>query len=155
RLQGSRRCMKSTTGERTATLKIETKISSRTWPTDASAHASATATPTRRIVRIDMKTASSRRSVRSASAGGSGPLTLIGPSDTSRIGWGCSAVRRDVDEHLRDLRQLVAQARVDVVHRRRELVHAQAGVWVHLRGDHCLLGSDVDRVQLADLAHRR
>jgi hypothetical protein len=52
--------MASTTGARTAALKTATKISSRTWPIDASAQASATATPTSRIVRMEMNTASSR-----------------------------------------------------------------------------------------------
>jgi hypothetical protein len=60
RLHGRRRLMASTTGARTAALKTATKISSRTWPIDASAQASATATPTSRIVRMEMNTASSR-----------------------------------------------------------------------------------------------
>ena len=43
RLHGSLRSIASTTGERTAMLKIETKISSRTSPMETSAQARATA----------------------------------------------------------------------------------------------------------------
>ena len=58
RLQRSRRSIALTTGERTATLKMETKMTRRTFAIDASAHATATTPATSRIVRIDTETSS-------------------------------------------------------------------------------------------------
>jgi hypothetical protein len=63
RLQPSRSSIAVTTGERTATPKMETKITSRMLPIDASAHAMATAPATSRIVRIEIETSISPRPV--------------------------------------------------------------------------------------------
>ena len=63
RLQPNRRSIQVTTGKRTATLKTETKITSRTFAIDASAHAMATAPATSRIVRIEIETSTPRRPV--------------------------------------------------------------------------------------------
>ncbi len=74
RFQVSRRSIAPTTGERTATLKTETRISSRTSPIEASAQARATATLTSRIVRIGKKTSTSRRLVSPATEADSDPV---------------------------------------------------------------------------------
>ena len=75
RLQPSRRSIAVTTGERTATLKTETKITSRTFAIDASAHATATTPATSRIVRTDIETSTSDRRVRVPA--GDGSATII------------------------------------------------------------------------------
>jgi hypothetical protein len=56
-----RRSIPVANGERTATLKTETKMRSRTLLIDASAAPRATATAASRIVRIEIKTLTSRR----------------------------------------------------------------------------------------------
>src|SRR3954471_15143969 len=128
RFHRSFRSIRSTTGERTATLKIETKISRSTWPTEASAQARATATPTRRIVRIEMKTASSRLLV--PSAAGEEPEALIplfiptapdGDPAYGRARRGlaqgvATAVLGDVDEDLPHLGQFGPQAPIEPGH---------------------------------------
>ena len=63
RLQPNRRSIAVTTGERTATLKTETKITRRTFAIDASAHATATTPATSRIVRIEIETSTGAASV--------------------------------------------------------------------------------------------
>ena len=63
RLQPNRRSIAFTTGKRTATLKTETKIMSRTSATETSAHATATVAATSRIVRIDIEASTSGRPV--------------------------------------------------------------------------------------------
>jgi hypothetical protein len=63
RLQRSRRSIAVTTGESTATLKVDTKRTRRTLAMDVSAHATATTPATRRIVLTDSETSSSVRGV--------------------------------------------------------------------------------------------
>jgi hypothetical protein len=63
RLQPSRRSIAVTTGERTAMLKTETKMTSRTLAIDVSAHPMATRPATIRIVRVDTEISRSARSL--------------------------------------------------------------------------------------------
>ena len=63
RLQPNRRSIQVTTGKRTAVLKTETKTTSRTFAIDASAHATAATAATRRIVWIEIVTATLERPV--------------------------------------------------------------------------------------------
>jgi hypothetical protein len=63
RLQPKRRSIALTSGERTATLKSETKIMRRTFAIDASAQATAAMPATSRIVRIVIEIAIAGRSV--------------------------------------------------------------------------------------------
>ena len=90
RLQPNRRSIAVTTGERTATLKTETKITSRTFAIDASAHATATAPATSRIVRIDIETSTSRRPASLAPESGSAATICV----SYRTGWTTSPERR-------------------------------------------------------------
>ena len=78
RLQPSRRSIAPTTGDRTATLKMETKITRRMLPIEASAHAVTTAPAISRSVRIDIETSTSRRPVLLTSDGDS--AAVICPS---------------------------------------------------------------------------
>jgi hypothetical protein len=61
RLQWNRRSIKDATGNRTATLKTETKTMRRTFAIDANAHARATTPATSRIVWTEIETSSLRR----------------------------------------------------------------------------------------------
>jgi hypothetical protein len=74
RLQPSRRSIKDTTGNRTATLKAATKTTRRTFAIDATAHARATTPATSRIVWTDIETSSLRRPVSLAPEAGSAAL---------------------------------------------------------------------------------
>ena len=87
RLQRSRRSIALTTGERTATLKRETKMTRRTLAIDASAHATATTPAISRIVRIDTETSSWVR--RACPAGEEASPAVI-----------CSSVRSGVHDVL-------------------------------------------------------
>lgn len=62
-LQPNRSSIQVTTGERTAMLKIDTKIRSRTLPIEASADMTATATATSKSVLIDIETSTTERLV--------------------------------------------------------------------------------------------
>jgi hypothetical protein len=61
-LHRSRRSIAVTTGERTAMLNTETKMTSRTLAIDVSAHPTAMTPATRRIVRTDTEISSALRS---------------------------------------------------------------------------------------------
>jgi hypothetical protein len=63
RLQLRRRSIAVATGERTATLKTDTRMMSRTLPIDASANASATPPAARSSVRTEIATTTSGRPV--------------------------------------------------------------------------------------------
>jgi hypothetical protein len=77
RLQRSRRSIALTTGTSTAALKIETKITSRTFAIDTSAHAMATAPATRRIVGIEIEISTRARPAAVAREEGSPVLISV------------------------------------------------------------------------------
>ena len=74
RLQWNRCSIKDATGNRTATLKTETKIIRRTFAIDVNAHASATTAAMSRIVWTEIETSSLRRPVSPAPEEGSAAL---------------------------------------------------------------------------------
>jgi hypothetical protein len=80
RLQPHRRSIAVTTGERTATLKTETKMRRRTFAIDATAQAIATAPAISTIVRIDIEISMLRRPVPPPAREEDDPAALICPS---------------------------------------------------------------------------
>jgi hypothetical protein len=95
RLHPNRRSIALTTGERTATLKSDTRITRRMFAIDASAQAMATAPATNRIVWIEIETLISDReaapvrngAVRFTARGGSAPASAEpAPQEATRPG---------------------------------------------------------------------
>ena len=93
RLQPSRRSIAVATGERTATPKTETKMTSRTLLIDASDAPTATTSATNRIVRIEIETPTSRR-LPSSTSSPPEPLSARG-SPPDRRGGACRAAATD------------------------------------------------------------
>ena len=75
RLQPNRRSIAVTTGERTATLKSDTKMTRRTLEIEASAHATAATPATSSIVRRESETLTSRPPVSLVPESGSATVT--------------------------------------------------------------------------------
>jgi hypothetical protein len=97
RLQPDRRSIAVTTGERTATLRTETRITRMTFVIDASAHAIAAAAVTSRIVRTDTETSTFVRS----SPAEDDPAAVIWALHTERGGWLRPACPDAVTENAR------------------------------------------------------
>jgi hypothetical protein len=96
RLQRNRRSITPTNGTSTAALKMETKITRRTFAIDASAQAMATAPPTSRIVGIDIETSTPARPAAVASEEGS-PVVICAGKVGGRLGEAASRISNDHD----------------------------------------------------------
>ena len=86
RLQWNRCSIKDATGNRTATLKTETKTIRRTFAIDVNAHARATTAAMSRIVWTEIETSSLRRPVSLAPEEGSAAL-ICSPYRFGRMTW--------------------------------------------------------------------